>query len=129
MPIILANDSTLAFGYSLADEAEERHAVFRIDFSMLKFGYPNDEALPGHRYAQWGLAYYNAYEVFGSEWIAEIRAANRVAFPNFDGHFAELRHFIFTFHDTTLEFVSKETPLPRLTDDNLLSSVMAAFKR
>jgi hypothetical protein len=128
-PILLADDNTLAFGYSLANERIARHGIFRTKFSVFKFGYPNDEALSGHRYASLGLGYYCAHEVVGSEWIEEIREANLASFPDSNYALAELRHFIFAFHDTTLEFVSRETPIPELTGDELFEAVLKCFRQ
>jgi hypothetical protein len=66
-----------------------------------KFGYPNDEALPGHPLYKQGLSYYGVYEVRGSSWIKQMEEQNCVSFPKFRGW--GIRHFIFTFHDSTLE--------------------------
>jgi hypothetical protein len=69
--------------------------------SLTKFGYPNDEARPGHPLYAKGLGGYGVYEVLGSSWLRALDAQNRVAFPA-SGR-SQSRHFIFTFHDSTLE--------------------------
>ncbi|MEQ4301835.1 hypothetical protein ABNF97_10660 [Plantactinospora sp. B6F1] len=49
---------------------------------QVTFGYPNDEALPGHPLydaaADWS---YGFYEVQGSPWLRRLGAQNRVKFP------------------------------------------------
>lgn len=108
-PVVLADDNTLVFGYYEASPGHpfEHGIIIKVPgCSIFKFGAPNDEALSGHRYAQFGLGYYSAYEVMNSEWIRELMVANRVHSQHDDSLFASCRHFIFTFHDTTLEFVT-----------------------
>jgi hypothetical protein len=48
---------------------------------ILKCGYPNDEALPGHpRYAN-GLNTYGVFEVLESTWLRTILEQNGFRFP------------------------------------------------
>lgn len=128
MPVVLADDARLVFGYALADSEVASYAIFCIDYLGLRFGYPNDEAVSGHRYANHISGFYNAYEVHHSDWIEEIGNANKITFPNSDGLFSDLRHFIFFFHDTTLEFVSRTMSKPQLTDESIMDTVTAAFR-
>jgi hypothetical protein len=76
---------------------------------VTKFGYPNDEALQGHPLYQRGLAFYSCYEVLNSSWLAEIDAQNRQAFPDSTG--SPVRHFVFTFHDSTFECLAADLKL------------------
>lgn len=71
-----------------------------------QFGYPNDEALPGHPLCRSGLGYYGVFEVLRSSWVRQMAEQNRVAFPQSDLPWG--RHFIFTFHDETFECVCDE---------------------
>jgi hypothetical protein len=112
-PIVLAEENRLLFGYyvqtQVGDQPFDTCAIVSIgSYFALKFGYPNDEALRGHRYAPIGLRPYSAYEVLESEWIREMKEANRVHPHHTDRMFASDRHFIFTFHDSVLEFVSSD---------------------
>lgn len=69
-------------------------------------GWPNDEALPGHRLWERGLketSYFSAAEVRNSSWIAEIEKGNRVHPRHQPERFAALRHYILLFHDSTFE--------------------------
>ncbi|HVU13113.1 MAG TPA: hypothetical protein VHD90_17665 [Phototrophicaceae bacterium] len=70
-----------------------------------QFGHPNDEARWKHpRYSKFET--YGIYEVLNSSWIAQIRADNRFSFPDVPTWGDMLRHFVFTFHDSTFECVA-----------------------
>jgi len=128
MPVVLADDSRMVFGYRLPQHAKHDFALFRIDLCLIhKFGYPNDEALRGHRYSDAGFDYYNAYEVVGSEWIDEMNRANAVSFPGDLNAFQSSKHFIFSFHDTTLEFVCDEEPVAVTGDGYLADAAVEEF--
>ncbi len=82
------------------------HAI--VEFEMCdqtRFGYPNDEALPGHPLYSRGLGGYGIYEVMNSRWVRQIVEQNRVSFPETPD--STQRHFIFTFHDSTFECVAQ----------------------
>ncbi len=85
-----------------------------------RFGYPNDEALPGHPLFKFGLGYYDAFEVKQSPWEHEVRLQNRVMFPNFD--MPKRRHFVITFHDSTFECVA-ESATAELSNESYSSAV------
>ena len=68
----------------------------------LSFGYPNDEALPGHPLYAKGVRHYGVFEVLESSWQRQLEVQNRVAFPTTTAG-APSRHFVVTFHDSTLE--------------------------
>lgn len=75
--------------------------------SVAKFGYPNDEALAGHRLYSKGLGFYGCFEVVDSEWVNELRRSNKVTFPDAE-IMLDARHFIFTFHDSTFECLARD---------------------
>lgn len=95
-----------------AKKAEARHldsygAFVQFKNCLItKFGYPNDEALSGHPLFEAGLSCYGIFEVFNSPWIEDVRIQNRKSFPDFE--FKGLRHFIFTFHDSTFECLAED---------------------
>jgi hypothetical protein len=91
-------------------------AVLRFDSWCHKFGYPNEEALSGHPLYQYGLECYGFHLVENSPWIAELCRQNRVHSRHTDSLFADLRHWIMTFHDTTLEVVGREARVIGLFD-------------
>ena len=74
--------------------------------STTKFGYPNDEALPGHPLYRRGLGGYEIFEVLNSSWINEQNQMNKVHFP--ETQMRPVRHFIFTFHESTLECIATD---------------------
>jgi hypothetical protein len=90
--------------------SDEPCVVVRFDLIAFTFGPPNDEAIAGHRLAKEGLAPYGSYEVINSRWIANLEKANRVHHNHTPESFAGYRHFILTFHDSTLEVVSDTEP-------------------
>jgi hypothetical protein len=71
------------------------------------FGPPNDEAFSGHPLASRGLRPYAAFEVQDSSWIRTLERMNSVHPCHRPERFAKLRHFIFSFHDTTFECVAE----------------------
>lgn len=69
-------------------------------------GPPNDEAFIGHPLAKRGLKRYAVAEVVSSSWIRGLEAMNAVHPFHKPELFADYRHFIFTFHDSTFECVA-----------------------
>jgi hypothetical protein len=125
LPSLVADEHTLFVCYLLqahdpdwdgstirmldADSAGEPMAVLRVKPCWTHlFGPPNEEAIAGHRLAKLGLEPFAAFEVTGSAWIADLERANRVHRHHDRARYDRLRHFIFTFHDSVLEFVSED---------------------
>jgi hypothetical protein len=111
---LLLRSETLAI---LTFNAMRRTAVDRledagtavIEFArclLTKFGLPNDEALPGHPLFRHGLEAYGCFEVLNSRWRKEAEDQNRVQFPDTD--YSSVRHFIFTFHDSSFECLAND---------------------
>lgn len=71
-------------------------------------GGPNDEALDSHPLYERGLHAYGNYEVTNSPWIAALEQANRVHGRHNPAMYAGLRHIVMTFHDTLIEFVTRD---------------------
>jgi hypothetical protein len=124
LPAILADENTLFVCYLLqntppgwdgstirlvdSDAEDEPVAVLSVQSCRAHtFGPPNEEAIGGHRLAKLGLEPFAAFEVPGSNWIADMERRNRVHPNHRSSQFSTLRHFIFTFHDSVLEFVSE----------------------
>ena len=73
----------------------------------IKLGGPNDEALDGHPLSGKGLRAYAAHKVVNSRWIAAEEQINSVH-PNHRGGWHEqLNHYVFCFHDETLECLAE----------------------
>lgn len=86
----------------------ENVAILTVErYKAFQFGPPNDEAISGHRLHKLGLRPYSAFEVLNSSWIDALERANRVHAGHFPELFTGCRHFIFTFHDSTLEFIAE----------------------
>jgi hypothetical protein len=91
------------------DSEGEPMAVLKVPLCRAHlFGPPNEEAISGHRLAKLGLEPFSAFEVLSSAWIADLEHANRVHPYHHASQYAGLRHFIFTFHDSVLEFIAED---------------------
>jgi hypothetical protein len=75
-----------------------------INCHVSQFGYPNDEALPGHPLSGKGLTAYGIFEVINSNWVKQLTEQNRVAFPKTPD--SKQRHFIIVFHDSSFECIA-----------------------
>jgi hypothetical protein len=76
--------------------------------SAVKLGPPNDEVLRGHRLYGRGLDGYGAYVVENSRWVAELMEVNSVHDQYRAENWADARHFLFVFHDETVEAVARD---------------------
>ncbi|WP_206526199.1 hypothetical protein, partial [Mesorhizobium sp. M7A.F.Ca.MR.148.00.0.0] len=76
-------------------------------YLALQFGPSNDEAISGHRLYGLGLQPYSAFEVLNSTWISSFEKANRVHTSHTPELFSGYQHFVLTFHDSTLEFITE----------------------
>jgi hypothetical protein len=88
--------------------------------TLLKFGYPNEEAFAFGDGFSIGFAGIGLYEVFNSAWQAEIVAQNRYRFPATPNDLG-LRHFIVACKENTLEVLAGSVTARRL------STLAAAF--
>jgi hypothetical protein len=121
-PMILSAESFLHLAYFVQRDLEGWDGIARIvgeesegeECALVKFrqmrahmfGPPNDEAFHGHPLADRGLKPYAIFEVKNSSWIRVLERMNRVHPCHKPEHFLRFRHFIFAFHDTTLECVA-----------------------
>jgi len=113
-PIVVADERRVLLAYLLAEPGQpdfghpERWAVVEVEGCWAHFfGPPNDEALHGHPLYDRGLTPYGAFEVRNSSWIRLMETRNRVHDKHDPSRFAQLVHFIFTFHDSTFECVGE----------------------
>lgn len=70
-------------------------------------GPPNDEAFSGHPLADRGLEPYGVFEVQSSSWLRTLTRMNSVHPSHRDEHFADYRHFVFSFHDSVFECIAE----------------------
>ena len=109
-------------------EGEDLYAVLElVGCTSMRFGFPNDEALHGHPLWDRGMSYYSAAEVLRSPWPDELAQQNRVHPSHDDAMFKDLRHLLFTFHDTTFECLcSRYTAEPTREPRSALIARLAA---
>lgn len=120
-PLIEASEHRLILRYlvfeppldleTLSDEPGlgEREAVVKFTRPFAHFfGPPNEEAISGHPYASLGLKPYDVFEVTNSDWIEGLLSRNAVHSRHSDANFAERRHFILAFHDSTFEVIAHD---------------------
>jgi len=81
-------------------------------------GPPGEETLAGHPLAASGLYPCGAFEVRRSDWIDDLRQIASAHPGDSAERFRRLRHFIFTFRDSTVEVAAdgyEAVPLGRLS--------------
>jgi hypothetical protein len=123
-PVVLATEHSLVVSFFLEDSPVdwdgttvrvlgpdspgEPAAVVRFHGPYAHFfGPPNDEALSGHPLAKRGLHPYGAFEVLHSSWVRALERMSSVHPYHRPERFAEYRHFVLSFHDSTFECVAK----------------------
>lgn len=124
LPVVMRDERSGLIAYRVAEDDRQRDgskpprsvgsgseneliAIVRIErpFAIL-FGPPNDEAFAGHPLAARGLRPYGAFEVSQSSWIRRLERMNRVHPSHRPERYAEFRHFVLSFHDSTFECVA-----------------------
>jgi hypothetical protein len=113
-PVLWASEHELLVAYFTPDA--DKVAVLRFNSWCHKFGYPNEEVLSGHPLYQYGFDAYGFHIVENSPWITELCRQNRVHSRHSDSLFADLRHWLITFHDTTLEVVGRQASVVGVFD-------------
>jgi hypothetical protein len=109
-PALLCDEHELFCGYYVGPKAAEQRSVAVLKFEgvlLHRFGYPNDEALAGHPLWRLGLGFYHFYTVENSPWRAEIESQNSVHRHHHPGIYEKFRHWLITFHDSTLEVLAQ----------------------
>lgn len=130
MPTLLAAEHLLVLAYRIAEpdpnwdgtyinvvSNESSETVAVIEFhrpSLHMFGPPNDEAFDGHPLTKRGLRPYSTVEILDSSWLQLRIEMNRVHRYHSDAMFADLRHFIFAFHDSTFECLARDLTISRM---------------
>jgi hypothetical protein len=109
-PVLVASEDRTLIAFcaddgDVVDGTEIQTAEF-VGCTAVKFGFPNDEVLNGHPLWGHGLEPYALHEVQDSIWLEQIRAIERVHPESRPTPFANAKHFILTFHDTTMEAIA-----------------------
>jgi len=123
IPIVMSDESDLYVAYYLQNAPEgwdgttvklmsidsegEPIAIVKFpSFLVYQFGPPNDEAFSGHPLYKKGLRPYGVFEIKASSWVDYFEKMNSVHPSHKKELFQKYRHFVFSFHDTTLEIIS-----------------------
>ena len=118
-PRVFADESKLIVRYFTFDDS-----VAIITFPQViafQFGSPNDERLDAHPLYKNGLDFYSVHKVDDSSWIRELAKRNGIYFEyDQKDYMKDKIHYIFTFHDSTLECA--------VTDSNRCKSVIRVCK-
>lgn len=124
-PMVLGDEDSLLLCYlasepeAAGDGASPTWPMILVYFGSVTvhlFGPPNDEAFEGHPLALRGLEPYGAFEVLDSSWIRQLERMNAVHPEHDRAHFLQnKRHFVFAFHDSTLECVAQGYSIERFT--------------
>jgi hypothetical protein len=106
VPVLLASEGRTLFAFEHADETA-RIAEF-VECVAVQFGFPDDETQHGHPLWSSRLTFYAAHELRESPWLAQLRLIESVHSQSLPQPFANCRHFVLTFHDSTIEAVARE---------------------
>ena len=114
--IVSSEERTLIGFYARGEGAEQTDGdavtvAELVGCTSVKFGFPNDEVLHGHRLYDAGLGYYELYEVDNSAWLIELRAIAAVHEHAPEVPFENAHHYVLTFHDSTLEAIAHDVRL------------------
>ena len=135
-PSLLMDGAHLYVTYHMQEEPSdfELEAIGLVKFSGVyfhKLGAPNEEAFHGHPLYKNGLRPFGTFVVEDSSWVKECMVRNRVHPDHSDDHFKSLKHYVWSFHDETLEVIAKSYQF-RLTQGSpnsvLLQQMNGAFQ-
>jgi hypothetical protein len=108
-PVVVASESRTLFAFDAwEDDGGGRRVAEFVGCVSVRFGFPNDEALHGHPLYDRGLNLYKVHEVVNSHWLEELRAIERHHDMSPAVPFEDARHYVLTFHDSTLEAIAYE---------------------
>jgi hypothetical protein len=109
--------------YLLLEKSGETVDALKFDFTIFRYGSPNDEARGGHPLSAHGLGFYGLYEVRNSPWLGELMRANRVHPKHDDALFSGRKHFIACLKDVMLEVVCDEMQEVQLSVEEISALV------
>jgi hypothetical protein len=119
-PVLISSELRTFFAFHLIERAENSgrpvQAAEFIRCLSVRFGFPNDEAMGGHLLWGRGLTFYSLHVVEESSWLEEIRQTERFHPQSDPFPFPDAKHFLLTFHDSTLEAIARDVvPIGRYT--------------
>jgi hypothetical protein len=138
-PVLFMNDDVafLVFnatrtsgGWRGRSDGTERAVVEIKRCQTTRFGYPSDAALAGHPLFEKGLGSFGVFEVLESAWVAQLAAQHAAARPA-EPALPPQRHFVFTFHDSTLECVADDLVVVLTRDplDEVIAGILPLMRQ
>ena len=103
-PLVVTSEARALFSFE-TPAGEVQTAEF-VGCTAVRFGFPNDEVLHGHPLYGAGLQFYAAHQIAGSPWLAELRQIEALHRRAPAVPFADSRHYLLAFHDSTLEAIA-----------------------
>jgi len=130
-PVVVANERRTLFAFRQADADAMGDDSFQtaefVECASVRLGFPDDEVLRGHPLWGRGLEFYALHEVEDSSWLHLARSIARVHRSAPANPLPDAKHFILTFHDSTLEAIaSSVTPLAVYSSLSVATSALAA---
>ncbi len=122
LPFLMSDENRVLLAYMVSESdeavssavkmmtANSKGYVALVEFTQPcahMFGPPNDETFLGHPLAERGLRPYGVFEVLDSSWIRQLEGMNKRHSRHAQNRYGDLRHYIFSFHDSTFECIAK----------------------
>lgn len=115
-PILFSDEHNLYMAYRLRaqqnqnpEQSNSTALVKFTGFNTYRFGSPNDETFESHPLYVNGLRPNGTYQVNHSSWMRELCARSAASHPHYcDLSFMKLNHYVWSFHDSTLEVIAKD---------------------
>lgn len=118
--------STQSNLYLFLEENNGILEALKFNFKIYKYGYPNDEA--GLTSNIYGVEIYGISIVSNSEWIKELMINNRSHLRHLDKHYSNYNHYILRFKDVTLEVISQNFEVIKMTKTVLNDIINSELK-
>jgi len=111
---IVSSQQTL---FLFLEENNETIEALNFRFKVYKYGYPNDEVGLTSKIS--GVEIYGISQVINSDWIKELMINNRSHSKHSDSFYSNLKHYIIRFKDVTLEVISQNYEIVKITKEEL----------
>ena len=115
--------STQSDTYLFLNREENHIDALRFNSTLIKYGFPNDEARGASPLTKYGLGFYGFYEVVNSPWVKEQMLANRVHPSHSDSLFKGKKHYVACFKDVMLEITCRGFEEIKLSESEVSSLV------
>ena len=136
-PIIFAEEHALVLSYWAIDHPPyhpTKAPIVLVRFQRSyyhQFGPPGEEAIEGHPLAARGLDRFGAFRVHNSSLIRRLEQMDSVHRCHDPEWFKPLRHYIWTFHDSTFECVARDfrANVVQVGEDEATTVMWDAFRK